>query len=73
MPMVNRLAPGQRLLLVRPIALPKTPQYLQLINQDSANWQSALEHDPALKEIASTDAGSAGSGLGVQAILFVKR
>jgi hypothetical protein len=73
MPMVDRLAPGQRLLLVRPIALPKTPQYLQLINQDSSDWQTALEHDPALRKLASTDAGSAGSGLGVEAILFIKR
>ena len=72
MPIVDRLAPGQRLLLVTPIALPPTPVYLHLIDRYSKRWFHALARDPALKWIAATDEGSGGSGLGVEAFLFVK-
>jgi hypothetical protein len=73
MPMVDRLAPGQRVLLIAPIKLPTTPLWLDLIDRYSMQWERALEHDRSLKRIVITTAGSGGSGLGVQASLFVKR
>jgi len=73
MPIVDRMKPGQRLLLVTPIALPSVPVYLHLIDRYSHQWFRALARDRALKWIAVTDDGSHGSGVGVEAYLFVKR
>ena len=73
LPMVEHLAPGERLLLVVPTALPKTPRYLYLIDRDSTLWTSALDHDRQLRRIKVTNAGAGASGLPVEATLFVKR
>jgi hypothetical protein len=73
MPMVDRLRPGQRLLLVTPTQLPDTPLYLKLVDKDSNSWSRALYLDPALKLLmVSTDQSNA-SGLPVRAALYVKR
>jgi hypothetical protein len=73
MPMVDRLRPGQRLLLVVPTKLPSSPVYLELINKDSNSWSSALYRDPALRLLAVYDANSGHSGQPVRAALYVKR
>jgi hypothetical protein len=73
MPMVDRMAPGQRLLLVTPTKLPSSPLYLELINKDTNRWSRALYHDPALKLLAVYNAASGHSGLPVRAALYVKR
>jgi hypothetical protein len=73
MPMVDRLRPGQRLLLVIPTQLQKSPLYLKLINQDGNKWSSALYHDRALRLLAVYNANSGHSGLPVRAALYVKR
>jgi hypothetical protein len=73
MPMVDRLRPGQRLLLVVPTALPQTPAYLDLIDKDSNKWSRALYRDPQLKLLAVSSADSHSSGQPVRAALYVKR
>jgi hypothetical protein len=73
MPMVDRLSPGQRLLLVIPTNLPKTPLWLKLIDRDSTRWFRALWRDPRLRFLTATGVGSSVSGSGVRAALFEVR
>lgn len=73
MPMVDRLKRGERLLLVIPTSLAKTPRYLDLVDKDSVLWTRALDHDRAFRRITVTEAGARASGLPVEASLYVKR
>jgi hypothetical protein len=73
MPMVNRLSPGQRLLLVVPTNLPDSPLWLKLIDRDSRKWFYALWHDPRLRFVAATSAGGGEAGLAVRALVFEAR
>jgi hypothetical protein len=73
MPMVDRLKPGQRLLLVIPTLLPDTPLYLKLVDHDSNSWSRALYLDRELKLLMVTSESSNASGLPVRAALYEKR
>jgi hypothetical protein len=73
MPMIDRLKPGQRVLLVIPTLLPKTPLYLRLVNEDSDSWSRALYRDHALRLLMVSSDSSNASGLPVRAALYVKR
>ncbi len=72
MPMLDRLRPGQRVLLVTS-GLLSTPLYLHLINLNSNAWSSVMYHDPALKLLAVSTAESNYTGVPVRASLYVKR
>jgi hypothetical protein len=74
MPMVSRVAPGQRILLVTPTSIPKSPRYLKLIGEDGFAWSKALYHDPHLKLLEVTNYKSWSAGVAVRASLYeVKR
>ncbi len=72
MPMVDSMKPGQHILLVVPINLLDTPLWLKLIDRYSTQWTRALNHDPSLRRISSTEKG-AYPGVPVRATLFVVR
>lgn len=73
MPMVNSLTPGERVALVLPLSLPKTPLWMKLINRASDQWSSALRRDPALERIATSAAHQFSARLPVRVMVFVRR
>jgi uncharacterized membrane protein len=72
-PLLSRLQPGARVVLVTPLNLPKQPLWMALIHRSSNRWESALEHDNGLRLIGSTNANQQGSGLAVRATVFAVR
>jgi hypothetical protein len=73
MPMVRRLAPGTRILLVTPLGMAQTPKYFKLINQASVAWSTALAFDPALKRLKVSDEKAYSTGVAVRAVLYEVR
>jgi hypothetical protein len=74
MPMVNRVAPGQRILLVTPTSIQKSPRYLKLIGEDGFAWSKALYKDPHLKLLEVSNYKSWSAGVAVRVSLYeVKR
>ncbi len=74
MPMINRLRPGQRILLITPTSKPKSPLYLKLIGEDGFKWSKALFEDRHLKLLEATNYESWSAGVAVRAVLYeVKR
>jgi hypothetical protein len=73
LPMVRRLAPGTRILLVTPLGMAETPNYFKLINKASVQWSTVLAFDPSLKRLKSTDVKSNVAGVAVRAVLYVVR
>ncbi|MHB8658940.1 MAG: glycosyltransferase family 39 protein [Solirubrobacteraceae bacterium] len=73
MPMLDALRPGQRVVLVVPLALPSSPLWMKLINRDSARWTRALQSDPTLRKVASSATGQYSTGLPVRVTVFVRR
>ena len=72
-PMVNSLAPGQRVMLVIPTAFQKTPEWMTLIHRDSRSWRDWLRRDSRLRLIKVSAAGEYKTNLGVEAMLFAVR
>ncbi len=72
-PMINRLRPGQRVLLVVPANFPKTPLWMKLINRASQRWEYFLAHDHELKPVKSTNAKYYDAGSPVEAALYQRR
>lgn len=72
MPMVERLAPGQRVAIVSPANLMRVPLWMTLINRDSRRWTQALDHGPTLVRIGSVDPHLA-SGVAVKAVVYARR
>jgi hypothetical protein len=72
-PMLRTLAPGQRIVLVVPINLPRKPLWMALVKRSSSRWLSYLEHDPALRQIASASPDAYVAGLAVRATVFERR
>ena len=72
-PMVDALAPGQRVLLVIPTSFSKTPEWMKLIYHDSKRWRSYLEHDRRLRLIMSAAPHQWSANVGVKGYLFTVR
>ncbi len=70
MPMVDRLRPGQRILLVTPTSIQKSPVYLKLIGKDGFAWSKALYDDPHLKLLEATNYKSWSAGVAVRVSLY---
>jgi hypothetical protein len=73
LPLLTSLAPGQRVALVLPMNLPKTPQWMTLINHTSDRWASVLSHDHALKLVAHAAVHWTSSGVPVLVEVFAQR
>jgi mannosyltransferase len=73
MPMVHKLTPGTRILLITPLGMPKVPLYLKLINRASVKWSTALAYDPALMRLKTTDEMAYVAGVAVRAVLYEVR
>lgn len=74
MPMIDQLRPGQRILLVTPTSIQKSPLYLKLIGEDGFEWSKVLYEDPHLKLLETTNDESWSAGVAVRAALYeVKR
>jgi hypothetical protein len=73
MPMVRRLTPGTRVLLITPLGMAKTPVYFKLINRASVQWSTALAYDPKLKRLKVTDVKAYATGVAVRAVLYEVR
>jgi mannosyltransferase len=71
-PLVNRLIPGQRLVLVTPLNLTHAPAWMVLINRASRRWTSWLRHDPRLRRIAFASP-HVHTGLAVRVTVYVRR
>jgi mannosyltransferase len=74
MPMIRSLSPGDRVLLVVPNDLPKSPDWLKLITKDNDLWLNALKNDHSLRQVASSaDQADNSSLIRVRATLFEVR
>ncbi len=73
MPMVRSLTPGQRVLLVIPLNVPKTPLWMKLIVRDSAHWAKALQRDRSLRLIKIFSPAAQLAGVPVRGLLFERR
>jgi mannosyltransferase len=73
MPMVRRLTPGTRILLVTPLGMAETPTYFKLINKASVQWSTVLAFDRSLRRLKSTDVKSKVAGVAVRAVLYEVR
>lgn len=71
-PLLNSVAPGQRVVLVTPLNLSHAPLYMELINRASTQWARYLEHDRSFVRI-SFASPNVNSGLGVRAMVFLRR
>jgi hypothetical protein len=69
-PMVDRLKPGARVLLISPANLAKSPEWMVLINTATVRWGYFLSHNPRLREIASSDWHWYDSGVSVTGTLY---
>ena len=72
MPMLDQVAPGQRVLLIVPTNLAKLPLYMKLIRRDSTAWEHELNHDRRFRRVMTSRAGGA-SGVGVEGLLYERR
>jgi mannosyltransferase len=72
-PLLRSLTPGQRVLLVTPVGLPKSPLWMVLIQRASTRWSSVLDHDPSLKLVASSAAKVYSAGVAVEGAVYVVR
>ncbi len=73
MRMLGSLTPGERVMLVTPVGLPKTPLWMTLIGRATTQWSNVLAHDPSLKRLASSSAKVYSAGVAVSATVFVVR
>jgi hypothetical protein len=69
-PLVDRLVPGDRILLVIPTTFEKAPVWLTLVHRDSRTWLHYLERDRRLRLIKRTAPGEYRTNLGTQGFLF---
>lgn len=72
-PLLARVAPGQRVLLVVPTNLAKHPLWMSLINRDTTRWEHALNHDPGFRRLAVYTRGMYSAGVAVEGILYERR
>lgn len=72
-PMIDSLAPGERVLLVTPLNFPKVPDWLKLITRAGERWHYFLSHDPRLRLVARSYAHYQSAGIAVQGYLYVQR
>jgi hypothetical protein len=72
-PIIRSQAAGQRVLLVVPTSLQKTPTWMALIHRSSRRWLSYLRHDPGLKLITVSNAHAHLTNLPVRGWLFEVR
>jgi len=73
MPMVDRLARGQRVVLISRIKSPKEPLWMSLIGRYDTQWSDVLARDRRLRTLSVTAVGWQGSGLAVQGTVFEVR
>lgn len=69
-PLIRRLTPGDRVLLIIPTVFQKSPTWMNLIHRSSKSWTAYLEHDHRLKLIRVAAPDQYSTGLGVQASLY---
>ncbi|HLJ02372.1 MAG TPA: glycosyltransferase family 39 protein [Solirubrobacteraceae bacterium] len=69
-PMIDRLKPGARVLLVTPDNFPTAPEWQVLITTASVRWQYFLSHDPRLREIAYSNWHWYDTGISTQGWLY---
>jgi len=72
-PMLGSLTPGERVALVVPTQIPKTPDWMRLIRRATKSWTHYLEHDPQLELLKVTSPHAGSSGLPVRISLLVVR
>jgi mannosyltransferase len=71
--LISGLAPGERVLLVTPLRLKKSPLWMVLIQRYSGQWERALRRSSSLKPLAVSSAGQNVAGVPLRATLFVKQ
>jgi mannosyltransferase len=72
-PLLRSLTPGQRVLLIAPVGLPKSPLWMVLIQRATNGWTRALDHDRSLKLVASSAAKVYSAGVAVEGTVYVVR
>lgn len=70
-PLLRSLTPGERVVLVMPTQLTKTPEWMKLIRRDTILWGRYLDRDPSLRLIASTSPHQFSTGVPVRMRLYV--
>lgn len=70
MPMLDSLAPGQRVVLVTTVNLPSSPLWMKLIRRDNTRWLSALKHDHSFRRVAFSNARMYSAGVAVNMSVF---
>jgi mannosyltransferase len=72
MPLLDSVAPGQRVVLVTALNLAKAPEWMRLINRASAQWTQTLAHDPHFVRIGFSSP-NIQSGLAVRVSVYLRR
>jgi hypothetical protein len=72
-PLLRSLTPGERILLVTPVGLPKSPAWMVLIQRATDRWTRALNHDRLLRHVATSNAKVYSAGVAVSGSVYVVR
>jgi mannosyltransferase len=72
-PMLNTVAPGQRVALVVPSRFAKQPLWMRLIHHVSVSWDGVLRKDPRFVRVGFSDTNWNHAGVPVQVTVFERR
>ena len=70
---LSTLTPGQRVVLVAPVLVPRTPLWLGLIRRISSSWSSYLERDSNLRLVSTSSPHQYSSSLPVRISVYAQR
>ncbi|HZU40621.1 MAG TPA: hypothetical protein VE992_06200, partial [Solirubrobacteraceae bacterium] len=72
-PMIDKVKPGEKVVLITPVRFPTSPEWMALINTATARWGWFLSHDPDMRELASSNAYWYDAGVNVEATVYQRR